>query len=140
MNILDTNVVSELMRPRPSPRVLGWIAEQRNAELFTTSITEAEVYYGVELLAEGKRRQALFAAAESLFSLDFAGRILGFESEAARAFAKIVAKRRSAGKPIGLADAEIAAIASVYSALLVTRDVADFAGCGIEVFNPWAPY
>ena len=137
MMILDTNVVSELMRPHPAPRVVGWISEQPVTQLFTTTVNEAEIYYGVELLQDGKRRRALLAAAESLFSNDFAARILSFDSDAARAFARIVAGRRRAGRPIGLADGEIAAIASAQNAVLVTRDVADFGECGIEVINPW---
>ncbi|HEY7615838.1 MAG TPA: PIN domain-containing protein, partial [Terriglobales bacterium] len=83
MIILDTNVVSELMRPRPSSRVAAWVAKQPATEIFTTSITEAEIFHGIELLAKGKRREGLLAAAEAMFAEDFAGRILAFESDAA---------------------------------------------------------
>jgi len=136
MIILDTNVLSELMRPRPSPQVIAWVAAQPAAELFTTAITQAEILYGIELLARGKRRQALLAAAEAMFSEDLAGRIVGFEGEGARAFSRIAAHRRQIGKPISHADAQIAAIAQVHGAKLATRNFGDFAECGIEVVDP----
>jgi toxin FitB len=113
MIILDTNVISELMRPKPSAQVAIWIAQQPGTELFTTSITEAEIFYGIELLGRGKRREALLAAAEAMFSQDFAGRVFGFDSDAARGFAKIGAARRALGRPISHADAQIAALAQV---------------------------
>jgi toxin FitB len=138
MIILDTNVLSELMRPKPSSRVAGWIAKQPVTELFTTSITEAEIFYGIELLTTGKRREALGAAAEAMFAEDFAGRIFDFESDAARIFGKIAAARRSIGKPISHADAQIAAIAQIRGAKLATRNVADFQDCGVEVVDPWS--
>ena len=137
MIILDTNVLSELMRPKPSPRVAAWVAKQPATELFTTSITEAEVFYGIELLTKGKRREGLLAAAEAMFAEDLAGRILGFESDAARVFSKIAAHRRALGKPISHADAQIAAIAQVRGAKLATRNVADFEDCGLDVIDPW---
>jgi len=137
MIILDTNVLSELMRPKPSPRVAAWVAKQPATELFTTSITEAEVFYGIELLTKGKRREGLLAAAEAMFAEDLAGRIFGFESDAARVFSKIAAHRRALGKPISHADAQIAAIAQVRGAKLATRNVADFDDCGLDVIDPW---
>jgi len=137
MIILDTNVLSELMRPRPLPRVAAWVAKQPASELFTTSITEAEVFYGIELLTRGKRREGLLAAAEAMFAEDFAGRVFGFDSEAARAFSRIAAGRRSLGRPISQADAQIAAIAQVQSAKLATRNAEDFANCGVDVIDPW---
>ena len=137
MIILDTNVLSELMRPKPTPRVVAWIAKQPATELFTTSITEAEIFYGIELLTKGKRRDGLLTAAEAMFAEDLAGRIFGFESGAARAFSKIGAHRRALGRPISHADAQIAAIAQVRGAKLATRNVADFAGCGLDVVDPW---
>ncbi len=137
MIILDTNVLSELMKPKPSVRVTEWIAKQPATELFTTAITEAEILYGVELLARGKRRQALLQAAEAMFAEDMAGRVFAFESEAAQAYSKIAAHRRALGKPISHADAQIAAIAQVRGARLATRNVADFADCGLEVLDPW---
>jgi toxin FitB len=137
MIILDTNVLSELMRPKPSPRVVSWVAKQPASELFTTSITEAEIFYGIELLTKGKRREGLLAAAEGMFTEDLAGRVFGFESDAARIFSKIAADRRALGRPISHADAQIAAIARVRSAKLATRNVEDFKDCGLDVADPW---
>jgi predicted nucleic acid-binding protein len=137
MIILDTNVLSELMRPKPSPRVAAWVAKQPATELFTTSITEAEIFYGIELLTKGKRREGLLAAAEAMFAEDLAGRIFGFESDAARGFSKMAAHRRALGRPISHADAQIAAIAHVRGAKLATRNVADFEDCGLDVVDPW---
>ncbi|HZE27725.1 MAG TPA: type II toxin-antitoxin system VapC family toxin [Terriglobales bacterium] len=137
MIILDTNVLSELMRPKPSPRVVAWVAKQPATELFTTSITEAEIFYGIELLTKGKRREGLLAAAEAMFAEDLAGRIFGFESDAARVFSKIAAHRRVLGRPITHADAQIAAIAQVRGAKFATRNVADFDDCGLDLVDPW---
>jgi len=137
MIILDTNVLSEFMRPNPAPGVVAWVAKQPATELFTTSITEAEIFYGIELLTKGKRRDGLLAAAKAMFAEDLAGRIFGFESDAARVFSKIAAHRRALGRPIRHADAQIAAIAQVRGAKLATRNVADFADCGLNVVDPW---
>jgi hypothetical protein len=125
------------MRRKPSPRVVAWFGRQTATELFTTSITEAEIFYGIELLTTGKRRDGLLAAAEATFAEDLAGRIVGFESEAARVFSKIAAGRRGRGKPISHAEAQIAAIALVRRARLATRNVEDFEDCGLEMVDPW---
>lgn len=137
MIILDTNVLSELMRPTPAVQVSEWVAKTPPTQLFTTSITEAEILLGIELLPQGKRRQGLLRAAEDMFNEDLEGRVLGFESEAARPFAQIAAHRRSLGKPISHADAQIAAIARLRGAQVATRNVADFSDCGIDLVNPW---
>jgi predicted nucleic acid-binding protein len=137
MIILDTNVLSELMSAKPSPRVAAWVANQPAAGLFTTSITEAEIFYGIELLAGGRRRETLLAAAEAMFAEDLSGQVLGFEGEAARVFAKIAARRRALGMPISHADAQIAAIAQLRGARIATRNVADFKECGVDVIDPW---
>lgn len=137
MIVLDTNVLSELMRPKPSPRVMAWISRHPATELFTTSVTEAEIFYGIELLTRGKRREELLAAAEGMFAEDFVGRVLGFDSETARAFAKIAAYRRGLGKPIHHADAQIAAITRVRGAMLATRNIEDFEDCGLDIIDPW---
>jgi len=136
MIILDTDVLSEFMRPTPSPQVVAWVAKQPARELFTTSIAEAEIFYGLELLS-GKRREGLLATAEAIFAEDLAGRVLGFDSDAARAFSKIAAHRRALGRPISHADAQIAAITQVRGARLATRNVADFEDCGLRAIDPW---
>ena len=137
MIILDTNVLSELMRPEPSVKVTAWVAQQSATELFTTSITEGEIFYGIELLAKGKRREKLLDAADAMFREDMGGRVLGFDGEAARTFARIAA-HRGIGRPITHADAQIAAIAQVRRARIATRNITDFEGCGIDSVNPWA--
>ncbi|OYV32209.1 MAG: VapC toxin family PIN domain ribonuclease [Rhodospirillales bacterium 20-64-7] len=137
MILLDTNILSELMRPAPSPAVMSWLAAQPAASLFISAVTEAELRYGVLLLPEGRRRADLIAALEAMLTEDFAGRILPFDSAAALAFAAIAASRRQAGKPISQFDAQIAAIVRSRGAALATRNVADFAECGVEIINPW---
>ncbi len=137
MIILDTNVLSELMRPKPSPEVVAWVAKQPGTELFTTVITEAEIFYGIESLSKGKRRDQLLEAADAMFAEDLAGRIFSFESDSARVFSRIAAERRALGRPISHADAQIAAIAQVRRARLATRNVTDFCDCGIDVVDPW---
>lgn len=126
------------MRANPSPAVSAWVAKQSTMELCTTSITEAEIFYGIELLAKGKRRERLLAAADAMFTEDLAGRVYAFDSDAARIFAKIAAQRRALGKPISHADAQIAAIAQIHKGKLATRNIGDFQDCGIEVVDPWA--
>jgi predicted nucleic acid-binding protein len=138
MIVLDTNVISELMRPRPSPGIIAWVTRNPVTELFTTSITEAEIFYGIELLPQSDRRVALLAAAEAMFAEDLAGQIFGFDSEAARMFSKIAARRRKLGKPISHADAQIAAICRVNGAKLATHNVADFVDCELEIVDPWS--
>jgi toxin FitB len=137
MIILDTNVVSELMKPAPAPTVHAWAKKQIRGELFITSISEAEIFYGIELLKPGKRRENLLASAEAMFLEEFTERIIGFESGAARNFSRILAQRRAIGRPISYADAQIAAIVQLHGAALATRDVADFRDCGIDLVDPW---
>jgi predicted nucleic acid-binding protein len=137
MIILDTNVLSELMKSSPATLVFEWVAKQPSMELFTTSITETEILYGIELLTHGKRRQELLRAAEEMFNEDLGGRVLRFGSEAAGSFAEIAAHRRALGKPISHADAQIAAIARLTGAKLATRNLNDFADCGLNLVNPW---
>ena len=137
MIIVDTNVLSELMRPEPDERVLSWVGEQPTATLFTTSITQAEILHGIFLLSPGKRRQAFEQAARAMFEEDFAGRVLAFGSDAALPYAVIASERRRAGRPISHFDAQIAAIAAANKAVVATRNVSDFEDCGIEVVDPW---
>ena len=138
MFVLDTNVVSELMRERVDPRVRAWLDDQLTGTLFVTTITEAEILTGIALLPEGERRRGLTAAAERTFRVLFSERILPFDSAAAKAYAVIAAARRAAGHPINHADCQIAAIARSAGASVATRDSDDFQGCGIDVVNPWS--
>ena len=137
MIVPDTNVVSEIMKAAPEEAVTGWIVEQAEASLYITSVTQAEILYGIQRLGTGKRRAALEAAAEAVFSEDFAGRILSFGTDAARAYARIAFQRQRAGKSISQFDAQIAAITFVARATLATRDLAGYEGCGIKLINPW---
>lgn len=137
MIVLDTNVLTEPMRPDPSERVMRWFGAQSPSDLFTTSVTVSEVLHGVRLLAAGKKRSALEAQAEAMFTRELAGRILPFGLEAARAYAALAADRRRAGKPISAFDAQIAAITRAAGATLATRNTSDFEGCGIRLVNPW---
>jgi len=134
--IVDTNVLSELMRALAAPAVLDWLSAQAAASLYTTAISEAEILYGLAVLPAGKRRKGLEAAAVGLFD-DFEGRILPFDSAAAHEWAQITAVRHRSGRPISFADAQIAAIARSHGARVATRDGAGFAGCGVELIDPW---
>jgi predicted nucleic acid-binding protein len=137
MIILDTNVVSEMIRPAPSERVIQWISSQPALLLYTTSITQAEMMYGMEILTKGKKKKALEAALNGMFEEDFRKRVLGFDSGCARFYAEIGATRKALGQPISQFDAQIAAIARSRTAVLATRNSADFAGCGVKLTNPW---
>ncbi len=137
MFILDTNVVSELMRDNPWPEVLAWVDQQPLNSLFVTAVTEAEIRTGIALLPSGERRRGLAAAAERTLGVMFAQRILPFGGDAAREYAVIASSRRAAGRPISQSDCQIAAIARSAGAPVATRDTAGFAECGIDVVNPW---
>jgi predicted nucleic acid-binding protein len=137
MTILDTNVISELMKAIPAPAVRAWMSLQLPDELFISTVSMAEILYGIELLPKGKRRDGLLGEAETTFRKDFSGRILSFDERAARMFGSIVASRRRRGRPIGIADGQIAAIARGQAASLATRDTDDFEGCGLRLINPW---
>jgi predicted nucleic acid-binding protein len=137
--ILDTNVIAELMRPAPERAVVAWVGSRAPSSLFTTTINEAELRYGLAILPLGRRRRALASAVDELFAVDFAQRVLPFDSAAAQAYASLAAKRRKAGRPMAQLDAQIAAIAVTRQATLATRNESDFRGCGIKLANPWPP-
>ena len=137
MILLDTNVISELMRAEPAQIVLDWFGQHDAADLFISAITEAELRTGVAILPEGQRRDRLQAAIDAMIDQDFQSRVLPFDSLAAKAYAEIAAQRRAAGRPIAEADCQIAAIARAKDAPIATRNVKDFDGCGVRVINPW---
>lgn len=137
MIILDTNVLSEALRPDPDKRAMQWLASQPRSSLFTTTVTRGELLYGVQLLPQGKRKQALLAAVQAVLDIDMAGRVLDFDNGAADAYAQIAAARRQSGRPISQFDAMIAAVARSGGASLATRNVRDFADCGVTVIDPW---
>src|SRR5208337_4659112 len=136
MIVLDTNVLSEAMKPAPAPAVASWMTRQNAAGLFTTAVSEAEILLGIAILPEGRRKQELEAAAQRVLGL-FAGRILAFDTAAARTYAGIAAARRKTGRPIGSFDAQIAAITLSRGMVLATRNVPDFDGTGIAIIDPW---
>ena len=137
MIVVDTNVISELMRGEPHPAVLAWVAAQPRSQLYTTRINQAEILYGIASLPEGRRRAALAAAAGAMFDEDFADHILPFEAGATARYPEIVVARRQAGKPIEKFDALIAATALAAGASIATRDASGFEGCGLTLINPW---
>ena len=136
MIIIDTNVISELLRPIPEAAVEAWLGEQDGLSIYLTAISEAELRYGVAIMTSGKRRDGLGVAIDRILRDDMAGRILPFDSAAARAYADIAASRRSAGKPISQADCQIAAIARAHNAPVATRNTPDFEACAIDLINP----
>jgi toxin FitB len=135
MILLDTNVLSELMRPEPEAAVLDWMSAQTDA-LYVTALSYAEILFGIDLLPKGRRRQRLGEQAAAMFTEDFAGRILSFDLAVAPAYAAIAGKRQKAGQRLSPVDGMIAAIAQVHGAAIATRD-GDFSGCGIPLINPW---
>lgn len=137
MLLLDTNVVSELMRPRPEPRVLGWVADQPAAAMAVSTVTVMEIRLGIALLPAGHRRGELDTRFARLLAEGFPGRVLAFDEAAADACAEIRAVRRRIGSPITTEDAMIAAIGRARGAAVVTRDARGFAGCGVRVVDPW---
>lgn len=136
MIVLDTNVVSELMRPAPSPIVEAWVRGHRAAELYTTSITVAEIRYGIERLPDGRRKDLLRSTAMDIFSA-FADQILPFDVGAAPQYAQTVSYRERAGAPIDGFDAQIASICRANGAALATRNKRDFAKTSINLIDPW---
>lgn len=137
MIILDSNVVTELMRPAPDPAVMRWFGSQPAEDLNVTAVTVAETLCGIELIPTGRRRDPVRAGAEKMFGVVFADHILSFDDRAARAFSLIASSRRRQGKPISGSDAQIAAISRVHGATLATRNPYVFEGCGVRLVNPW---
>ena len=137
MILLDTNIISELLKLAPNDRVVEWLRREPESGAFTTTITEAELLFGVESMPRGRRRENLAKLVSAVLGGDFADRILPFDSPAALAYAVLVAERKQAGRPISQLDAQIAAIARSRGSALATRNTADFEACGIELINPW---
>lgn len=138
MILLDTNVVSEPLRPLPEPAVLDWLNQQAPQTLYLSTINIAELLAGVEALPAGRRRTQLGKALEQRVMPLFDDRVLAFDHLAARAFAKVTTSAQAAGNPISFADAAIAAIAAAHGFMVATRNERDFKGTGVKVLNPWA--
>ena len=137
MFVLDTNVVSELVRPAPNPAVYSWIHCLKKESLFFSAVGEAELRYGVAIMPDGHSKDLLVSKIDRLVQETFAERILPFDPAAASIFARLAAARRAAGLAVALADIQIAAIAQSCGMSVATRDTKDFAGMGLEIINPW---
>jgi predicted nucleic acid-binding protein len=135
--VLDTNVISELARQAPDPGVLSWLDPLETSEVATTAVTAAELRYGVARLPDGRRKRELAVVIQGMLAEDFHGRVLPFDEHASGRYADIVIGRERIGRPIGIADAQIAAICREAGAILATRNIADFEETGIELLNPW---
>ena len=137
MILLDTNVVSELMRPAPDAKVLAWTRAQAADELATSVVTVAEIGAGLSCLPLGARRRDLVARWSRLRDEGFGARIFGLDLEAAKAYGEIFAQRQRSGRPAATFDLLIAAIAQVHGLVVATRNVRDFEDCGVQFINPW---
>ncbi len=137
MIVLDSNVISEVMKKDRDRHVVSWLRRQPGHAIFTTAVNVAEVMTGIALLPIGHRQDELASAAAEVFDRVLLNRILPFDRAAADSYARIVSSRRRIGRPIKELDAQIAAITKVHSMALATRDAADFVECGIEVIDPW---
>ena len=138
MIVLDTNVLSELMRPTPEPRVLEWVDSVPVRHIAITAVTVAEILYGIGRMPNGRRRRELRSAAEVMFDQDFHDRILGFDAEAAVEYAAVVIAKEASGRPMSMADAQIAAVCRVHQCTLAKRNESDFEGTGVKTMNPWS--
>jgi len=138
MIVLDTNVLSALMRRDPDSVVVAWLDLQPPESVWTTAVTVFEIRFGLELLDPGRRRRQLEDAFSRVVDDDFQGRILFFDHEAANAAASLAAQRRAVGKPVDFRDIEIAGIIAARRATLATRNVRHFHDLGIELVDPWA--
>lgn len=137
MILLDTNVVSELMRPTPAPEVLQWIAAQPLEQLYIASLTVAEIRRGLALLPAGARRRKLEVAFDHFLEQGFSRRVLPFSQSTAAVYAPIYAQRMQAGLGIGELDLLLAAIAAEHGAWVATRNISDFDQTGVKIINPW---
>lgn len=138
MILLDTNVISELVRPVPEPAVQDFVRRHPPDSVFTSAICEAEIRYGLARMPAGRRRDELMGRVLAFLAEGFPGQILPFDSICAAHFGEIRAAREAVGKPIAVEDAMIAATAHAHGAILATRNMADFDAAGLEIVNPWA--
>ncbi len=137
MILLDTNVISETMRAVPEPRVIAWLDAQAVETLYLSTISLAELLLGIAVLPDGRRKTQLELGLEDKAAALFGPRLLPFDTAAARAYADIISRARTAGRAIGVADGQIAAIAAACGLIVATRDTAPFEAAGVAVVNPW---
>lgn len=137
MIVLDTNVISELMRLRPEPKIMAWVDGLDPDAVVIAAMNEAEILHGLSRLPDGRRKQELQQGWDGLMAEIFTGRVLPFTSEAAHWYAELLRRRERLGRPMATADAVVAATALSHGAALATRDVADFSDIGLQLINPW---
>jgi hypothetical protein len=135
--VLDTNVISELARWVPDPGVLSWLDSLEISDVVTTAVTAAELRYGIARLPDGRRKRELTVVIHGILAEDFHGRVLPFDERSSVHYADVVTRRERNGRPIGVADAQTAAICRDLGAILATRNSADFEETGVELINPW---
>ena len=138
MILIDTNIISEIMKAKPSAAVLQWLNEQPCQSLYTSSITIAEIKFGLSLLSKGRRRSQLEERFNSYIDQVFDGRILSFTPQEGDCFAQIMSHNKAIGHPMSFADGQIAAIARTALASPATRNIKDFAHCNLELINPFS--
>jgi predicted nucleic acid-binding protein len=138
MILLDTNVVSEVMKTRPAEAVVAWLNTQDSEKLYVSAITIGEITYGLRILPDGKRRSGLRERFERFVGLAFDRRVLAYDESAARIYGELMGDRKELGLPMSVPDGQIAAIARVNHLVVATRNVVDFENCGIDVVNPFA--
>jgi predicted nucleic acid-binding protein len=136
--LLDTNIISEVMRPAPDPRVICWLNGADAGILHVSTISIAEILYGLDLLPAGRRRVGMEEQVEAFLLKGFSQRIMSFDKGAARHYGPLMADRRRAGRPMAAPDGQIAAIARSRAMALATRNIRDFEACGLALINPWA--
>lgn len=137
MILVDTNVISAIMAHSPETRVLNWLNKQDTVKLYLSTITIAEIGYGLQIIPDGKRRQLLTERFKDFISKAFEQRVLNFDEHAAHKYAEVMAHRRSIGRPLNVPDGQIASIARVHSFVVATRNIHDFEECGLELINPF---
>ncbi len=137
MIVLDTNVISELMRPTPSDRVLGWVDDQNQDQLYITVITLAETLYGIERMPDGRPKRQLSQYVGVMLVRRFSSRILSYDESATKTYATVATQRERIGRRIDTEDGQIAAICVAHNAILATRNTRDFEHTGVELINPW---
>jgi hypothetical protein len=137
MILLDTNIISEMMKPIPDPNVIQWIDRQEVTQLFVSTITIAEISYGLNVLPEGNRKALLEKAFNKALLEAFTTRILAFDESAAHCYGKIMGHRKNLGQPLGVPDGQIAAIAFSHGAAIATRNIRDFKNCDLHLINPF---
>lgn len=138
MIILDTNIISEIMKLEPSDSVMSWLNKQETIKLFITTITIAEISYGLNILPKGKRRATLEEAFDNAISDAFRHQILPFDESSAHMYGKMMGLKKKLGHPVSVPDGQIASIARVNDAIVATRNIRDFTDCGLELINPFS--